>query len=66
MSSITFCPQCHKEAYRITENGENIKVTTGGKTVFNISRKSSVSVDLSCPVGHPVKLIIKPTEEVVA
>ncbi len=62
MSSIAFCPQCHRETYRITEEGDNIKVTTGGKTIFNINRKSSVSVSLSCPVGHPNKLVIKPEE----
>lgn len=57
---IKYCPKCHREAYRLVEEGENIKVILpNGKTVLNIGQKSSVSMSIGCPNSHPVKLEIK-------
>lgn len=64
MSSIKYCPKCHKEAYRIEETEDMIKVIQGRRTMLNISHSSSVKMSLSCPSGHPVKLEIKPKETV--
>lgn len=60
MPGIVYCPKCHKEAYRIEETEDMIKVIQGKRTVLNISRSSSVKISLSCPSGHPVNLEIKP------
>ena len=57
-----YCPKCHREAYRIEENGDQIRVIQGGSTTLNISKSSRVSMSLTCPRGHPVKLEIKPEE----
>jgi len=58
-SLIKYCPKCHQEAYRLVEEGENIKVILPNrKRVLNINQKSSVNMSLSCPRGHPVKLEI--------
>lgn len=63
MPRIVYCPKCHKEAYRIEETEDMIKVIQGKRTVLNISRSSSVKMSLSCPSGHPVKFEIKPREQ---
>lgn len=60
MPSIVYCPKCHREAYRLTEEEDEIKVIQKGRTVINVNRKSSISMDMSCPNGHPVKLEVKP------
>ncbi|GAH79868.1 unnamed protein product [marine sediment metagenome] len=61
---IKFCPKCHKEAYRLVEEGENVKVVLpNGNTVLNIGQKSSVSMSINCPSNHAVKLEIKSREE---
>lgn len=60
---IAYCPKCHKEAYRIEENGDNIKIIQGGRTVLNLGHSSNVSMSLTCPSGHPVKLEIESKEE---
>ena len=59
-----FCPSCHREAYRLEEDGETVRIVQNGGTVLNLNNKSSVSLNLNCPAGHPVKLEIKPKEEV--
>ncbi len=64
MSSLKYCPKCHKEAYRITQEGETIKISQGSKTIFNVNDKSSLDLSLACPSGHPVPLKIKPKQEV--
>lgn len=57
---VKYCPKCHKETYRLIEEGENIKVVLpNGNTVLNIGRKSSVSMSISCPSSHAVRLEIK-------
>lgn len=57
---IKYCPKCHREAYRLVEEGENIKVILpNGNTVLNINQKSSVSMSINCPNNHAVKLEIK-------
>lgn len=57
---IKYCPKCHQEAYRLIEEGENIKVILPNrKRVLNIGQKSSVNISLSCPSNHAVKLEIK-------
>lgn len=63
MSSVVYCPICHKEAYRIEETEDMIKVIQGRRTVLNIGHSSSVKMSLSCPSGHSVPLEIKPEEE---
>jgi len=55
---IKFCPKCHKEAYRIEETEDMIKVIQGRGTLLNLIRSSSVSMSVNCPSGHPVKLEI--------
>lgn len=60
MPRIKFCPICHREVYRIEETEDMIKVIQGKRTLLNLNHKSSVSMSISCPVGHPVKLEIKP------
>lgn len=55
---VVFCPKCHKEAYRLVEEGENIKVLQGKGVLLNINKKSSVSMSLQCPSGHSVELKI--------
>lgn len=63
-SLIKYCPKCHREAYRLVEEGENIKVILpNGNIVLNIGQKSSVSMSVSCPSNHAVKLEIKPRGE---
>ncbi len=62
MSGLVYCPKCHEEAYRLEENGDNIKVIQRGKTILNVNKKSRVSMKLACPSGHPVKLEIKPKD----
>jgi len=58
-SLVKYCPKCHREAYRLVEEGENIKVILpNGNTVLNIGQKSSVSMSVSCPAGHSVPLRI--------
>jgi len=57
---IKYCPKCHQEAYRLVEEGENIKVILpNGKSVLNIGQKSSVDMSINCPNSHLVKLEIK-------
>lgn len=58
MSSIKFCPICHKEAYRIRENGDSIEVVQGTMTIIKVNRESTVSMAISCPSGHSVPLRI--------
>lgn len=59
MPSIKYCPKCHQEAYRLVEEGENIKVVLpNGSTILNINRKSSVSMSVNCPSNHTVELKI--------
>lgn len=60
---IKYCPKCHKEAYRIKEEGESIKITQDGGTVLSLNKNSSVEMSFNCPDGHPVKLEIKPEGE---
>ncbi len=60
MSSIKYCPKCHKEAYRLREEGDSIEVIQGSRTVLNLNNKSSVSMSFSCPSGHPVKMETNP------
>lgn len=59
---IKFCPKCHVEVYRVRYEKDNIEVIQGGRTFLNLGRSSSVSMSLSCPNRHPVKLEIKPEE----
>ena len=59
---IKYCPKCHQEAYRIIEKEDSIKIMQGRIVILNLNRESSVSMSLSCPHGHPVKLEIKPKE----
>ncbi len=64
MSSITFCRKCHREAYKIIRGEDgNIQVIQGKRTVFNINDRSTVSMNLSCPNGHSVKLELIAKEE---
>lgn len=53
---IKFCPKCHREAFRIKENGENIEIIQGGRTFISMSKNSSTSISINCPLGHKVKL----------
>lgn len=53
---IKFCPKCHREAYRIEEDGESIKVMQGKGTLLNINKLSSVTMTVKCPNGHSVEL----------
>ncbi len=62
MSSIKFCPKCHKEVYRTECNEDIIKITQGERTVLSMNKKSKVSMVLQCPNKHPVKLEMKPEE----
>jgi len=63
-SLIKYCPKCHQEAYRLVEEGENIKVILpNGKSVLNIGQKSSVNMSISCARGHLVELNIIPEED---
>ena len=55
---VKYCPKCHREAYRLVEEGENIKVIQGKGVLLNINKKSSVSMNLQCPSGHSVELKI--------
>ena len=57
-TTIKFCPKCHREAYRLVEEGEQVKVIQWGKTLLNISETSNVTMNINCPAGHPVKLVI--------
>lgn len=59
---IKFCPRCHKEAYRLEEDGDNIKIIQGNKSVISLNKKSTVSMSIACPSGHPVRLEIKKTD----
>ena len=61
--TIKYCPKCHKEAYRLIEEGDNIKVIQGGRTVLNLNKNSSVSMSFACPSGHPVKMELNPKVE---
>lgn len=58
MSSVVCCSKCHKVAYRLVENNDNIKVVQAGRTILNVNKKAKVSMDIGCPSGHPVKLKI--------
>lgn len=60
---IRYCSRCHQEAFRIQENGDTIKVVQSGNAILNINRKSTVSMSITCPSGHPVKLEIRPEVE---
>jgi len=60
---IKYCPKCHKEAYRLVEGEETVKVMQGRGTVLNLNRSSSINMSLTCPSGHPVELKIKPKGE---
>jgi len=62
MSCVGFCPVCHKEAYKIIEDGDTIKIMQGGRTTLDLNKRSNVNINLSCPSGHQVKLVIKPVE----
>ncbi len=62
MSGVVYCPKCHQEAYRLDESKDAIKVIRKGNTLINVNRESSVSMNVSCPNGHLVKLEIKPEE----
>jgi len=55
---IKYCPRCHLEVYRIVEDGDTIKVMQGRKTLINVGRSSSITMSLSCPLGHSVKVKI--------
>lgn len=56
---IKYCPKCHKEAYRLEKDKDNVKVIQNGRTFISVSQSSSVSMSINCPSGHPVKLEIK-------
>ena len=60
MPRIVYCPRCHRFTYRLVEEGENIKVILpNGTTALNINQKSRVSMSISCPSNHAVKLEVK-------
>ena len=60
---IKFCASCHREAYRIVREGEQVKVLQAGKQVFSFNDKSSIDIGLACPCcSKPVQLVIKPKE----
>lgn len=59
---IKYCPICHREAYRLVEEGEDIRVMQGTRSVMTVTRKSKVSLGLFCPNRHPVQLELKPEE----
>lgn len=61
---IKYCPKCHKEAYRLIENEEGVKIMQGDKYLINLSHSSSCNMSVNCPSGHPVKIEIKPKEVV--
>jgi len=58
MTKIVFCSKCHREAYKIIESKDTLKIIQGEKTMLNIGRSSNISMALNCPNGHPVKLEI--------
>lgn len=62
IGEIKFCPKCHVEVYRVRYGKDNIGVIQGGRTLLNLGRSSNVSMSISCPSGHSVKLMIKPEE----
>ena len=62
MASVTYCPKCHKEAYRLVSLNNQIQVIQNGRSVFTFNDQSSINISLSCPANHPVKLDIKPKE----
>lgn len=64
MSKTIFCPKCHREAYRIIEEGETIKVVQSRRTLLSVNQTSTVSMSINCPHGHPVKLELKPKEAI--
>ncbi len=55
---IKYCLKCHKEAYRLEENGDSTKIIQNGRVLLNVSKTSKVSMNVSCPNGHSVKLEI--------
>jgi hypothetical protein len=59
MIEITYCPKCHQEGYRVKRGEKGVEVIQKGKTVFKLSRQSSVDLSLKCPKGHSVKLVLK-------
>lgn len=44
MPSIKYCPRCHREAYRIEDDGDMIRIIQGRRTLLNISHSSSVKM----------------------
>ena len=57
-----FCPKCHREAYRLREGDGNVEVIQSGKVLVNVGLSSSVSMSVSCPSGHPVKLKLEASD----
>jgi hypothetical protein len=61
---VEFCEICHKPAYAIITEGENVKIVQKGKTVMNTKAGSSLNIgSFSCPDGHPNKLNLKGDKE---
>lgn len=56
--TITFCKTCHKEVYRIKQEGEKVEVLQNGRPLFTFNDKSHIDITLNCPSGHPVPLNI--------
>jgi hypothetical protein len=54
-----FCKVCHKPAYTIVREGDNVKIMQGHKTVMTTKAGSKLNIgSLSCPDGHKNKLNI--------
>jgi len=59
---VVFCPNCYKEAYRLVDDNESVKIMQDGKCLINLNNSSSVNMSINCPGGHPVTVEIKPKE----
>jgi len=55
---IKYCPRCHREAYRLIEEDDQIKIKQGNSTIISVNESSNVSMSVNCPNGHSVKLKI--------
>lgn len=54
-----YCPRCHREAYRVEEDGDSIRIIQNRKSLIKMDRNSSSTIKVTCPFGHPVKVEMK-------
>ena len=53
---VKYCPRCHREAYRMRESDGKVEIIQGGKNLVTTDKTSTISMNVNCPMGHPVKV----------